>query len=78
MRTEIKKSNSKKHVFLIFDNEQKFRIEDDGNIKHTKEMLDLAIDFAKIKWKTEEINKDHLMKEIRGNKFLNDMFSKGI
>lgn len=64
MITKIDKTNGTNQIFIIFDNNQKFRVYADGNKKYTKFMFDLAIENYKILLKKEILNKLILHKTI--------------
>lgn len=74
MKTEIKKVDNKNYLFLIFENNQSFRIITDGNIKYTKEMLDSAIE-SETKYKIPKNARKELLDEMSKNMFLKKMFN---
>lgn len=74
MKTEIKKVDNKNHLFLIFENNQSFRIITDGDIKYTKEMLNSAIE-AETKYKMPKNARKELLDEMSKNMFLKKMFN---
>ena len=71
MKVELKKEPEGKTIYLVFANGQRFRVYTDGKPRFTKELLELAIESAKLNWESEYLERKIVEEEIK-RKIINE------